>query len=493
MEKEASPLELVQSLVATIGRRWWQALIVFVVVALGTIAVVQKLPSKYTSVATLVMTDQKVSSDYVKAGQRLTPEDAIVQLKREILSDAQLKRLIDELDLYSDVRAEARPEALVALMREQIVIAPADEVRSEEFKSFQITYAGETPEIAKAVVDKVTSLFIDENTKSRTERASVSLEFLDSRVESARRRVEAQEARLRIARARTARAGDQRAVNAAATTDLRTQLVNSQASARGIQQQRFTLESTVAGSMATLQSERDALSSKYTAQHPQVVQKEQQIAELQNLLSTLRTGSAAELRAAKATSPIAVQYRSQGVALLAESDDLQREAQRLSGELAGATTRDITASPVGEVEMEQRDYETLKAEYNDAVAKQEQAKLTAGLEQRQETEHFRLIDPPSLPYEASSPKRMRLNAGGAGAGIVLGLVVAFLLEIRSGGVHNERDLTELAGVPLVLSIPLILTPEEEKRTGMKLAMNWAVTGLAVLLVAAAEFYVYRNG
>jgi polysaccharide biosynthesis transport protein len=493
VQTEASPLELIQALAGTIGRRWWQALLVFVAVSLGTIAVVQRLPSKYTSVATLVITDQKVSSDYVKSGNRLTPEDAIIQLKREILSDEQLKRLIGELNLYPKVRAEAQPEALLALIREEIVIAPADQVRSDEFKSFQITYAGDTPEVAKAVVDKVTSLFIDENTKSRSERASISLDFLESRVESTRRRLDAQEARLRGARSRTARAGDERAVNAAATTDLRTQLVNAQASSRGVQQQRFTLESTIAGSLATLQGERDALSARFTAQHPQVVAKEQQIGELQGLLTAIRTGSVADLRAAKASSPAAAQYRSQGVALLTDAEDYQRDVQRLSAELAGTTVRDLTGTPVGEVEMEQRDYETLKSEYNDAVAKLEQAKATAGLEQRQETEHFRLIDPPSLPYEASSPKRMRLNAGGAGAGIVLGLVLIFLLEVRVGSIHNERDLTELAGVPLVLSIPLILTPKEEKKAAVRVMLSWAAATLTVTAVAAVEFYVYRNG
>ena len=48
-------------------------------------------------------------------------------------------------------------------------------------------------------------------------------------------------------------------------------------------------------------------------------------------------------------------------------------------------------------------------------------------------------------------------------------------------------------MPLLLSVPLLLTPAEERGLKWKKAFEW-VAGCAVMLaVVAAEFYVYQNG
>jgi hypothetical protein len=103
-----------------------------------------------------------------------------------------------------------------------------------------------------------------------------------------------------------------------------------------------------------------------------------------------------------------------------------------------------------------------------------------------------MVDPPSLPQAPSKPSPKKILLGGLAAGLALGLGLAFLVEMMNRSFHREKELHSYA-VPLIVSIPLMLTPREVRRRRWKRAFECAAGAAMLVVVSAAELYVLRLG
>lgn len=143
-----------------------------------------------------------------------------------------------------------------------------------------------------------------------------------------------------------------------------------------------------------------------------------------------------------------------------------------------------------------RNYDQLKQDYADLLAKETQSQMAADLEKRQEGQQFRLIDRPSLPTVPSSPNRIKVSLGGAGAGLGLGLALALLMNMKDSSFHSEEDLSQRFPLPLVVGVPLLLTSYEKRSRSRKRAFEWVAGSglvLTILLAQLYELYLYRHG
>jgi hypothetical protein len=122
--------------------------------------------------------------------------------------------------------------------------------------------------------------------------------------------------------------------------------------------------------------------------------------------------------------------------------------------------------------------------------------MAADLEKRQEGQQFRMVDQPSLPTVPSSPDRVKISLSGLAGGIALGLALAFLADFRDRSFRSEKNLGQRFAIPLVVGVPLLLTPGEQRERTWKRTMEWtAGSGLALVVFVAElyEFYLYRHG
>jgi hypothetical protein len=86
-----------------------------------------------------------------------------------------------------------------------------------------------------------------------------------------------------------------------------------------------------------------------------------------------------------------------------------------------------------------------------------------------------------------------VSLSGAGGGFFLGLALAFLMEKRDTSFHTEKDLTKHLAPPFVLGIPLLPTRVEQRRRKWWTLFQWVAASAVLLVVGAAEFYVYKRG
>jgi uncharacterized protein involved in exopolysaccharide biosynthesis len=280
--------------------------------------------------------------------------------------------------------------------------------------------------------------------------------------------------------------------NLGTLTDLRIQLQNTASNLSRNQQQRISLESMLSGNLARLQSDRIALRSHFTPRHPEVLKKDQEIEGAQTLLARLNGNTTLDSYRLP-DDPMFAQLKGQVEANLADSENLSKEHQRLRADIAQYQNR-LQLTPVREQQLSGilRDHDLYRQDYADLLKNQLRSQLTTTLEEQQEGRRFRLVDPPTLPTVPSSPNRRKISLGAAAAGIVLGAALALLRGKWHRSFHTEKEVRQQFAVPLVIGVPLLRTSDEERRRRWKTALEWAAGSAMILVMLAAEAYVYRN-
>ena len=102
-----------------------------------------------------------------------------------------------------------------------------------------------------------------------------------------------------------------------------------------------------------------------------------------------------------------------------------------------------------------RDHQTALGFYNDLLAKKTQSEMATDMERRQQGEQFRVMDPANLPTRPSYPNRQLFAASGLGVGLMLGLGMAMLFELRDKSLRNERDVEFYLQLPTLAVLPSI--------------------------------------
>ena len=79
--------------------------------------------------------------------------------------------------------------------------------------------------------------------------------------------------------------------------------------------------------------------------------------------------------------------------------------------------------------------------------------MAADLEQQDIGERFRIVDPAGVPVHPLESMRIRYNAGGLAVGLLLGLGLAALLEVRDRSFRSDADVIEVLALPVLATVP----------------------------------------
>jgi uncharacterized protein involved in exopolysaccharide biosynthesis len=207
----------------------------------------------------------------------------------------------------------------------------------------------------------------------------------------------------------------------------------------------------------SLQEQLTILLARYTPEHPDVVKLKKQIEELKNHMAeaSRQEGRGSVAARGPAIEPPQIQ---QLRAKLHQDEliitDLAKRQNQIQDQIRQLQGR-IQASPVVEQQFKEitRSYQTALDFYNDLLKKREQSAMATDLEHQQESEQFRVLDPPSLPNKPSFPKKTYFAGGGLGAGLVLGLGIMYLIALTDKSMHTERDVELALKLPVLTVVP----------------------------------------
>lgn len=500
-----------------VRRRWW-ILVTATAVTFATLFFLTLLPNRFRSEATLLVTQQQVPERYVLPTSTIDVRAALQATTEEVLSRSRLLSIIDEFNLYPNRRASLSPEGLLALMRNDIEIVPIDneDGSGKGINSFKISFTGTSPELARQVTTKLTSLFIVQNLETREHQATTTTTFLEEQLEAAKLKLDESEKEVGSYKLKhLGELPEQEQGNLAILAGMQGELQNTLSSLNRAREQRQYLESlsdnrglTIQGDLIRLREQRDTLLLRYTPEYPAVKRLDVKISQTEALLNTLKrdpqTGDLEPNLARRQPSSSvgvaddvsAAQISGQLEANRLEIENLSKNERRLETGIAEYQSR-LNQTPVREQELAGmlRNYELLKQDYADLLNKKLQSEMAGNLEKRQEGQQFRLVDQPSLPTVPTSPNRIKISLGGIAGGLGLGLAIAFFMEMRDRSYHTEDDVTKDLGLPLVIGVPLLLTVQEQRFRARRRRLEWTLGSGLVLAAFAAEIfelYLYRH-
>jgi len=397
------------------------------------------------------------------------------------------------LGLFKEEAGRVSPEGLVERMRRSISIKPMHSLveGSSAVPGFRIGYTANDPHLAQQVCAEITAMFVEENLRVRGQHATGTTNFLEKELQEAKHKLDEQEARLADFKRRyLGQLPEQEQTNLSILSGLRSQYdADTQALNRAYQDKAYT-ESllaqqiaswewsksgtnplTLEQQLATLQSQLVTLEARYTESHPDVIKMKGDIAQLKEKIAAARAAEKNKptetntQQAALAEPPQVQQLRSQIHSLERTIKEKTAEQQRLQEQVRVYGSR-VQLSPLIEQQYKDvtRDYQAAASFYNELLSKKKQSEMATNLELRQQSEQFRVLDAPNLPERPSYPNRPLFAAGGLGGGLVLGLGIALLLEMRDKSLRTDRDVEFFLKLPALAMVPTVGKSNGEKKT-----------------------------
>jgi protein tyrosine kinase modulator len=505
-----------EDIVAILWRRRW-LLVVPVALGLATAPFVAKrIPPVYKSETLIMVIPQRVPDAYVKSTVTATVADRLPAISDEILSRSRLERIIGDFGLYSDLRARAPMEDVVAKMRSDI--GPVEIQKGQQ--SFRASYVSQDAHMAQKVTARLASLFIDENSRFRENLAENTNVFLESQLEDAKARLVEHEKKLEeYRRLHSGELPTQLESNLRAIQTAQMQLNSVSESVNRARERRLLVERQLveaqtqpisnlalvstggqtilpaAQQLEAAQKTLEQLRSRYTAEHPEVRSQERLISDLKEKVAeeSRRPVQTPQETASLAQSP-AEQARQKRIREAQADLDVidhqlsvsKTEEARLT-EVIADYQRKVEAVPKRESELVEltRDYDVLKKTYDSLLSKREESQLAANLERRQIGEQFRILDPASLPERAANQStRLGFSFGPAIIGLVFGVLLAGFLEYRDSSFSHESDVTRVLNLPVLALVPVVAS-NAEKRGARVRRILVDVAGVATVLGSLA--------
>ena len=467
-------------------RRWW--IIAIPTVLAPVLAYVGSLwiPNQYTSRTSVLVEQQKVPDSFVKPVVEEQINERLATMQEQILSRTRLQPIIERVGLYKKDVGKAPMEDLLDRMRKSISVSAVRADfgdRTNGLPGFYITFTADDPKMAQQVCGEITSMFVNENLRSREQHAQGTTDFLKSQVDDAKRVLDEQDSKLAAFKDKYLNQlpGDEQ-TNLMMMNSLnnRMEAIN-QAIAAAQQQKTFSegmlarqtaewKSSQVEGSIgapsdlqkqrANLQAQLLDLETRYTDDHPDVIKTKNLIAELDKKIAASNAAAndpKSSVADTAAEPKELVQLRLSLKATEQSIKDKQKEQADLQKQIRVFQGR-ISASPQIEEEYKAltRDHQTAQAFYEDLMKKQRESEMATDLERRQEGEQFRVLDPPSLPERPTFPNRLNIALGGLAFGFCLGGGTAFLLEAKDQSLRTEPDVVAVLKLPVLVSVPKLV-------------------------------------
>jgi polysaccharide chain length determinant protein (PEP-CTERM system associated) len=491
----------IERLRAAWGRRRWLALAVFSLVAALGFALALGLPNVYRATAT-VLVEQPRGEAAAAPGEL----DARLQLiNQEILSRSRLEALVARFGLYPRLRGRASGEALAAQMRRDI---------RTDFKSlpqaggggstigFTLAYRGGDPRTVAQVANALAAFYVEQDALIRERQTSGAVSVMSAQLEEIKRDLERQERALADYQEQHVGELPQHAdANLAAMSRLHADLRSAgELKARALDRRDELLRGMSdpasgpapgpdagAARLERAQQELAGLRQRYSDKHPDVVQKK---AELETLA---RQDDAPA--PAVAAPPRAASGRAQQALASLEEDirGFKADEARLRGEIAAYAQR-IENAPLRQRAVQEisRDYQATRDLYDSVRRRYDQAQLESEAEAAREMPRFRIVDAAVVPLEPVAPNRMVLLVVAMIAALAVAAGAAALAERLDSSFHSADDVRAYTRVPVLASIPVIVTASDRRRRLQRAGLALAAVLLALATTARGVHHLARG-
>ena len=181
----------IQDLKGVIRRRKKSFFIPFLLIFLVAVGIAFLLPPIYRSESTILIEGQQIPEDFIKPTITEYVEERLQVIKQQVMSRSKLLEIINQFNLYSEMRDKRTTEEIVGKMRNDIglktISASVIDKRSGRSSAatiaFTLSYEGKNPSKVQKVTNVLASFFLEEDLRRREELTSVTSDFLEQESE----------------------------------------------------------------------------------------------------------------------------------------------------------------------------------------------------------------------------------------------------------------------------------------------------------------------
>ena len=499
-------------------RRKWYIIFPLAISIVASFAVYKNLPKIYRATTLVLVQPQIIPDSYVRSTVTTSIADQLSTISQEILSGTRLEKVIHTFNLYPDLRNKVPIDEVIEIMKKSIeVTLQTGASRERAQNTFSISYEGRDPRTVMGVVNQLASMFIEENVKAREQQAESTSIFLSKELSNIESQLIVKEAEIKHFRERNmGKLPQQLEANLRILERLQLQVTNvhtsikaaedrsmifqnqidqlrkpspSQISRNVPREQRVmgeeilperTSDDPVINQWNLLKRELNVAQSKYTENHPDVIDLKRKISNLEPAVKeilekqkALNEARQKEMRARQeragvqgrislegmesidpATDRLLTQYHEQYTSSLLEAERLKAEEKKVKEEILLYQKR-IEDTPKLEQELTllNRDYDLLKSTYQSLKDKKLQSQMAENYEKKHLGGQFKILDPARYPERPVRPNRDKILLTGAFIGLVAGLGLAWFRESLDESFHSEEELEADLGLPLLASLP----------------------------------------
>ena len=481
-------------------RRFWYVVLPFFAVSIATVGYCIKAPRVYKAETLILVEPQKVPREYVRPTVTVDLGDRLRTITQQIESLTRLEEIINEYDLYPDIRAAKTMMDAVEVFRKMIEINVRGSSRSSGTGSFEIAYMSDDPVKARDVTNAIAYLFIEDNLKLRESQATGTTTFIDSELERMKEVLRQKEEQVRQFKEKYfGLMPEQMENNVRTLTQLQQQLDSVNATIQQTEERKVLLQTRLSrleaaradtgravdqdGEVAAdpapltleeLRLQLKRLKSRYSDKHPDVIRLAATIAKRE------KEGEARRLMPVQRED-----FVSQLKLIDKQLATLVEKKKKTRWQIAQYRQRIEEGPKIEQMFVDLRqDYREASENYQSLLEKRRQAQLPQNLERAQQGEQFRILAPATLPEKPVKPNPGKILALGFMMAIACGFGLAFLREYLDPTFLSSNQLESILDLPVLVSIPVVNTEKERRWNILKRA---GAAG-ALVSMASALFY-----
>jgi len=245
--------------------------------------------------------------------------------------------------------------------------------------------------------------------------------------------------------------------------------------------------------LRSMQAQLDEKKLRFTDLHPDIIELERVINELEQLKLQERLGNNGSSSHSRKPEDSRL-HQELTLALVQENARIASLGVRMNEYQKRARILKERISTLPEVEAElvslSRDYDITKSKYEQLVGRLESARLSESVDETGDSVKFRVIDPPWVPAMPSGPNRFLLLTMALGAAIGLGLGLAVLIGFLRPVVSDMYGLAKITDLSIYGAVTSIDSGVASIAAVVKANLLFLV--LLVMLLASYGAFLWLN-
>jgi polysaccharide chain length determinant protein (PEP-CTERM system associated) len=516
--RQRGPSEYLHSLL----RRKWLILLPAIAIAIAIAIAVMRLPNVYESSALLVVKPSSLGGS-MPVTDPIDMTRKLNALKQIVISRTNLEQIIKKHGLYKEERARGiSMDTLISRMEEKDVKFELN-MQNEVINGFTIAAKARDPRTAKNVTEDLSGkcvstivegaatdsrenerFFQEQRKKYEDEMATIErerLQYIQSKMDT----LPTEQASL-VEQLSGLRDQQKSIYNEIGRLRDQATLQANLMSAKQGQNKReidiidsdttdissYPVYAELVKERSKLNNDLEQLLKQFKPKHPDVISKKEQIANVEKEIERVRSEQEAKNEQRKARLKQSMSGESAEVATLRANIQVLENERKRQEALLGQVEREISSInqrlggiPGTTVNLEtiDRRFNTAKSNYDAIVEQQRKASVLTAANNSNRGESLMVQDNASLPQTPVAPKRPLVIGLGVAFGLGIGFLLAALAEApRFFTIQTMDDAEHYTGLPVLVAVPELMTPEEStRRPRMRLA--WLAAGLVVSLAS----------